>query len=237
MGSALSVKRILARMPLRRILFVTGVLTVKRQTISGSEGEVRFLLGVISWGWYLIPAPFFFNYFPLSLKCMTVFEAIKKRYSCRNYKSEPVSEDKLDVLLEAARLAPSAHNAQDWKLVVIKDAEKRKALSEAAGQSFIAEAPVIITAVGLKPGYVMPCGTPAYVVDLAIAIDHMTLVATELGLGTCWIGAFSEGKVRKVLNIPKECKVVVLLPVGYPDDKPSPKSRKELEEIISEDSF
>jgi nitroreductase len=168
---------------------------------------------------------------------MTVFEAIKKRYSCRSYKSEPIPKGKLNVLLEAARLAPSAHNAQDWKLVVVKDDKKRKALSEAARQSFIAEAPVIIAAVGLKPDYMMPCGTPAFVVDLAIAIDHLTLAASELGLGTCWIGAFSEEEVKEVLNIPKECKVVVLLPIGYPNDKPSSKSRKKLEEIISEDSF
>jgi nitroreductase len=168
---------------------------------------------------------------------MTVFEAIKKRYSCRSYKSDTVPKDKLEELLETARLAPSAHNAQDWKLVVVKDAEKRKALSEAAGQSFIAEAPVIIAAVGLKPDYIMPCGIPAYVVDLAIAIDHITLAAAELGLGTCWIGAFSEEKVKKILNIPEKCKVVVLLPVGYPDDKPGSKSRKELKEIVSEDSF
>jgi nitroreductase len=168
---------------------------------------------------------------------MTVFEAIKKRYSCRSYKSESVPKDKLNTVLEAARLAPSAHNAQDWKLVVVKDAEKRKALSEAAGQSFIAEAPVIIVAVGLKPDYVMPCGIPAYVVDSAIAIDHITLAAAELGLGTCWIGAFSEEEVKKALNIPKKCKVVVFLPVGYPDDEPGSKSRKKLEEIISEDSF
>ena len=162
---------------------------------------------------------------------------IKKRYSCRDYKADFVPEDKLNKVLEAARLAPSANNAQEWKLVVVKDLKKREEVAEAAGQSFIAEASVIIVAVALKPEHLMRSGTPAYAVDLAIAIDHMTLQAVEEGLGTCWIGAFSQEEVKEVLNIPKEYRVVVLLPLGFPADKPKGKNRKSLDEIISEDSF
>ena len=168
---------------------------------------------------------------------MTVFETIKNRYSCRNYKAKPVPEEKLKKVLEAARLAPSAHNSQDRKFIVVRDKKKINQLAEAAGQSFIAEAPVVITAVSLNPEDLLSSGVHAYAVDLAIAIDHMTLVATEEGLGTCWIGAFSQEEVKSILNIPGEFKVVALLPLGFPADKPKPKSRKGLEEIISENNF
>ena len=168
---------------------------------------------------------------------MDVFEAIKNRYSCRAYKPNLVPEEKLKKVLEAARLAPSAHNEQEWKFVVVRDAEKRNRLSEAAGQSFIAEAPVVIVAVALEPEEVMSSGVPNYAVDLAIAVDHMTLAAVEEGLGTCWVGAFSQEKVKKVLGIPERYKVVILLPLGFPANKPKPKLRKKLEEIVSYEKF
>jgi len=169
---------------------------------------------------------------------MEVFEAIKNRYSCRSYKAEAVPEEKLKKVLEAARLAPSAHNEQEWKFVVVRDVKKRKELAEAAlSQDFIAEAPVIIAAVGLDPEHIMRSGNPAYAIDLAIAIEHMALQATEEGLGTCWIGAFNQEAVKEILEIPEECRVVALLPLGFPADKPQPKSRKKLEEIVSYDSF
>ena len=168
---------------------------------------------------------------------MNVFEAIKNRYSCRSYKTEPVPEEKLKKVLEAARLAPSAHNEQEWKFVVVKNLEKRREVSEAAGQSFIAEAPVIIAAVATDPEHIMSSGVPAYVVDLAIAVEHMALQAVEEELGTCWIGAFGQEEVKKVLNIPDEYKVVALMPLGFPADKPKEKIRKKLDEIVSEDTF
>lgn len=168
---------------------------------------------------------------------METFEAIKNRRSVRSYKAETVPEEKLKKVLEAARLAPSAHNAQDWKFVVVKDAKKRAKLSEVAGQSFIAEAPVIIAAVGLDPEHIMRSGVPAYAINLAIAVDHMTLAAIEEGLGTCWIGAFNQEEVKEVLKIPEEYKIVVLLLLGFPADEPGPKNRKKLEEITSTDSF
>lgn len=168
---------------------------------------------------------------------MEVFEAIKKRYSCRNYKGDPVPEEKLKKVLEAARLAPSAHNAQDWKFILVKDEKKREEIADAAGQSFLAEAPLIIAAVALNLDYVMPCGVPAHPVDLAIAMEHIALTATEEDLATCWIGTFSQEKVKKVLNIPGEYKVVILMPLGFPADRPKVKIRKNLKEIVSEDNF
>jgi len=169
---------------------------------------------------------------------MEVQEAIKNRRSVRAYKSEPIPEEKLNKVLEAARLAPSAHNAQEWKFVVVKDAKKREEMvGAAANQSFVGEAPVIIVAVALNPERIMSCGVPAYAVDLAIAIDHMTLQAVEEGLGTCWIGAFSQEKVKQVLGIPTKLKVVALLPLGFPADTPGPKTRKNIEEIVCYEDF
>jgi len=168
---------------------------------------------------------------------MDVFEAIKKRFSCRRYKTQPLEEEKLIQILETARLAPSAHNAQDWKFVVVKNEATRKKLAQAAGQLFIAEAPVIIVAVALDPEHVLSSEVPAYALNLAIAVDHMTLAATALGLATCWIGAFDQEEVKRILEIPQEYKVVALLPVGYPAQPEGKKLRKSLEEIICLEKF
>lgn len=169
---------------------------------------------------------------------MDVFEAIKTRRSVRSYKSDPVPEEKLNKVLEAARLAPSAHNDQPWKFVVVQDPERRKELSAAAhDQDSVREAPVVIAAVALDPEHMMSCEVPAYAVNLAIAVDHMTLAATEEGLGTCWIGAFSQKDVKRILKVPEKYKVVALLPLGFPADKPTSKTRKDLEEIICQESF
>ena len=169
---------------------------------------------------------------------MTVYEAIKSRYSVRAYKNEPVPEEKLHKILDAARLAPSARNRQEWKFIVVRDKVTRRKLAEAAShQMFIAEAPVVIVACATEHSHIMRCDVPAYAVDLAIAVDHMTLVATEEGLGTCWIGAFNQDEVRKILDIPDTCKVVALLPLGYPADIPPMKFRKSLEEIVCYEKF
>jgi nitroreductase len=96
---------------------------------------------------------------------------------------------------------------------------------------------VVIAAVALNPDHIMRCGVPSYPVDLAIAVDHMTLKAVEEGLGSCWIGHFDQEKVKEILQIPKEYKVVVLLTLGYPADSPKPKDRKSLEDIVSYEIF
>ena len=140
-------------------------------------------------------------------------------------------------ILEAARLAPSAHNAQDWKFVVVKNEATRKQLAQAVGQLFIAEAPVIIVAVALDPEHVLSSEVPAYALNLAIAVDHMTLAATALGLATCWIGAFDQQEVKRILEIPEKYKVVALLPLGYPAQPEGKKLRKSLEEIVCWEKF
>ena len=140
-------------------------------------------------------------------------------------------------------MAPSARNMQDWKFVVVKDPGLRQRLAEAArNQEFVGQAPVVIAACGTSD-YVMTCGQLTYPIDVAIAVDHMTLAAVEEGLGTCWIGAFYEDKVKEILEVPKTVRVVTLLPLGYPAAEPAKtaeamsKPRKPLDEIVVYDGW
>ena len=169
---------------------------------------------------------------------MNIYDTIKTRRSVRAYKPDPIPEDKLQRILDAARLAPSAHNAQDWKFIVARNPQKRRQLAKAAAsQNFIAQAPVIIAGVSLNPTHIMSNDVPAYAVDLAITLDHLTLAAVEEGLGTCWIGAFNQEEAKRILDIPEQYKIVALMPLGYPLDKLASKTRKPLKEVICEEKF
>ena len=167
---------------------------------------------------------------------MDVFEAIRRRCSVRAYLDKPVEEEKLLRVLEAARLAPSARNMQEWKFVVVRDPEKRLQLAAAArSKEFVGQAPVLIAACATVVDSVMTCGQLTYPIDLAIAVDHMTLQAVEEGLGTCWIGAFFEDQAKAAAGVPDPFRIVALLPLGYPDPAVPgrEKSRKALEEIVA----
>ncbi len=165
---------------------------------------------------------------------MTVFEAIKSRRSIRSFLDKPIEEEKLLRVLEAGRLAPSAKNLQEWKFVLVKDRELREKVASAANnQHFIAEAPVIVVGCATLVNYVMTCGQYAYPIDLTISMNNMTLQAVEEGLGTCWVGAFKEDEVKKILQIPENVRIVQIFPLGYPKTIPSPRPRKKLEEIVS----
>jgi nitroreductase len=165
---------------------------------------------------------------------MDVFKAICTRKSVRTWQARPVEPEKLRRVLEAARLAPSARNVQEWRFVVVTDREKRERLAhEASSEHFMAEAPVIIAACAETDGRIMRCGQRAYPIDVAIATDHLTLAAVAEGLGTCWIGAFNPAEVRRILGIPDSVQVVELMPLGYPmDPKPEPKSRLAYDTIV-----
>jgi nitroreductase len=165
---------------------------------------------------------------------MELMEAVRTRRSIRSYQDRDIEDEKLTRVLEAARLAPSASNRQNWRFVVVKDPATRSLLSDAAkGQVFVAQAPVVIVACGTDTKYVMTCGQAAYTVDVTIAVDHMTLAAAAEGLGTCWIGAFYEDRVKEILGIPMDVRVVALLPLGYPAETPGPRPRKSLGEIVA----
>jgi nitroreductase len=170
---------------------------------------------------------------------MRVFEAIRARKSVRSFLDKPVEDEKLLVVLEAGRIAPSAGNRQEWRFIVVRDNKLRTRLGEAAnGQSFVGRAPVVIVACAESDGNIMSCGPPSYLIDVAIALDHISLAAVELGLGTCWIGAFNEKKVKEILAIPDEIRVVELMPLGYPIHQlVKEKSRLPLKSIVKYDRW
>ena len=164
---------------------------------------------------------------------MDIYEVIATRKSVRAFKDRDIAEETIIRLLEAARLAPSASNRQEWRFIVVRDPSMRKHLSDAArSQQFVGAAPVILVCCAETDEHVMACGQLCYPIDVAIAIDHITLCAVAEGLGTCWIGAFDEDQVKELLGIPPQIRVVGLLPVGYAQD-PSrvEKKRLLLEEI------
>lgn len=164
---------------------------------------------------------------------MTVLEAIRKRYSCRAYQDKSIEPEKLDTILEAARLAPSARNMQDWRFVVVTESETKRQVAGTTNQpDAFAKAGVIIAACS-NSDYVMRCGQAIGPIDVSIALEHICLQATELGLGTCWIGSFDPEKVRQILGIPDDIAVIELMTVGYPaDTKPQPQ-REPMEKIVS----
>jgi len=146
---------------------------------------------------------------------MEVFDAVKRRKSTRAYSQTPIQKEKIKRILESARLAPSAMNAQPWYFIVVTDEEKRNKISRSGRfAGFLKESPVVI--VGCGDREVSP---KWHVVDVTIALQNMVLTATEEGLGTCWIGSFEEGLVRDLLKIPERFKIVALLTLGYPRKK------------------
>jgi nitroreductase len=171
---------------------------------------------------------------------MDVFEAVKIRRSIRAYKSTPVSKEKLEKILEAARLAPSANNIQPWHFIVVTDPEKRAKLAKAPFAGFLKEAPVVIVGCGDQKA-----SPKWFMVDVAIAMQNMVLTATSEGLGTCWVGSFNEDQVREMLKIPENYRVVALLALGYPREKIDlqgkmfhlVRRRKKLERIVSFEEF
>lgn len=171
---------------------------------------------------------------------MNAFEAIAARYSVRQYEDRPVEQEKLMRIMEAARLAPSAGNRQEWRFIIVRDPTARQQLMDAAGgQAFVGQAPVVIAACAVTDHSFMRCGQLRYPIDVAIALEHIALQAVEEGLGTCWIGHFDEPVVRVILRIPdaEEIRVVQLMTLGYPADRPKPKNRLPLEEIVMFDTW
>lgn len=171
---------------------------------------------------------------------MDLMEAIKSRRSIRRYKPAPVPEDLLKTVLNAARLAPSANNAQPWRIIVVTDEDaKLKLAAGANGQKFIAQAPVVLVACGLPDEAFPTAGgyMSSHVIDVSIALDHLTLAAHSVGLGTCWIAWFKEDRVRELLGIPEDVRVVAITPLGYPDEAPERPPRRNLEELVLHERY
>ena len=163
---------------------------------------------------------------------MAIIEAIGKRYSCRSYQDKAIEQEKLTDIFHAARLAPSAKNLQDWRFVVVTDKETKVKVAQAANdQMFLAKAGAIIVACS-NNDYVMRCGQAIGPIDVAIALEHISLQASDLGLATCWIGSFEPDKVRTILDIPADIEIIELMSLGYPADKSGEPNRLTLEEIV-----
>lgn len=168
---------------------------------------------------------------------MEVFEAFEKRHSIRAYSSKEIPDDVLRRILEAANSAPSAGNLQAYEIVVVKDPKRKQQLAQAAyGQTFIAQAPVVLVFVQnprrSSIRYGQRGATLYSLQDATIACTFAHLAATALGLGSCWVGAFDDDAVAKVINAPREMRPVAILPIGYPAEQPWATPRRRLDDIV-----
>ncbi|HKZ95037.1 MAG TPA: nitroreductase family protein [Candidatus Bathyarchaeia archaeon] len=175
---------------------------------------------------------------------MDLFRAIKERRSIRRFKQEPLPTKDLMKILEAARLAPSGGNRQPWYFIIVRDLETKKNLSNAArNQKFIADADTVVIAIGdpltsaAKLPYTLSSTRIPFRQEPMIAVEHMVLAATALGYGTCWIGAFNEDEVKRILKIPENLAVIALLPIGVADEAPQARQRKTFTEIFFKESY
>jgi nitroreductase len=169
---------------------------------------------------------------------MGINDIINKRYSVRAYKSNSIEEEKLLYVLNAARLAPTASNRQPFQIIVIHTKSSEQELLSIYPREWFVQAPLVLCVCGLPSmAWVRRDGRQYLDVDAAIVMDHMVLAAADIGLGTCIIAAFDEINARKVLLIPDEVEPLLFTPLGYPDDAPGIKKRKNLEELVRYDHW
>lgn len=184
---------------------------------------------------------------------MELFEAIKTRRSIRRFSDEDVDDEKIRMILDAARMAPSWANLQCWRFIVVRDRQKRETIGELTYvESFfaplgykvnpakkgIAEAPVLIVACALPEDSGSLWGQNYYLTDVGIACQNLMLAAHGLGLGTVFVGVFDEERIKELLSIPENVRVVGLFPIGYPlEEKKEPPKRKPFDEIVFNENW
>ena len=170
---------------------------------------------------------------------MDVMKAMEARRSVRSYLPDKVEQKKLDAVLEAVRLTPSRHNDQNIRVIVVRDSDLKKRIRQQAEmQPMVEEADVLLVFCATdRTDFVMPCGQYGYVVDMSLATGFALLEAAEQGLDTCIVCAFQEEAVKRLLDIPKEARVVSMVVLGYGADDSPRKVKKSLEEIVSYDRF
>ncbi len=163
---------------------------------------------------------------------------IRERYSVRAYLPNPVEEEKLRKILEAAVLAPTAANRQAFRLIVISTSGREDELKRIYSKDWFTQAPYVICVCSLRAeSWTRKDGKNYSDVDAAIVMDHLILAAADQGLGTCWIGAFDAEAARKVLHLPDDAEPVAFTPLGYPADKPGAKKRKAPEELVKYETW
>jgi len=168
---------------------------------------------------------------------MNFLEVVQARRSLRTYLDKPVEQEKLEYVLESARLAPSWKNMQCWRFVVVKDATARAALAESMGETnpgrkALIGAPIVVVLCAVPSESEVWEGKDFMMLDAGLAMEHLVLAATYQGLGTCWQGLFSEETVRAALNIPAKVRVVAMSPLGYAAEERRPRPRKAMAEIV-----
>jgi nitroreductase len=172
---------------------------------------------------------------------MTFLELVKKRASIRGYQNTPVENEKLEYILEAGRLAPSAANLQPWRFIVIRDQQLKEELYRVYRREWFMQAPVIIVLCGdHSESWKRADGKDHCDIDVAIATDHMTLAAAEKDLGTCWVCNFDARLCSGILQLPENLEPIVLLSVGYPAtelDLSRHVKRKDITEILHREGF
>ena len=172
---------------------------------------------------------------------MEIMEAIRSRRSVRRYRSDPVPREKLMQVLEAFRLAPSWKDRQCWRVVVLSDRDRIRQLGELLrynpGREVFDTVPyfLVVTADPEKSG--VRDGRPYYMTDIGIALQNAVLAATGLGLGTCWIGSFTEDPIREFLGVPDHIHIAALTPLGVPDESPDPRPRMTMAELVWENAW
>ena len=178
------------------------------------------------------------------LNPLDLFKAIHERRSIRKFKREPLRDTDLRKILEAGRLAPPGGNLQPWYFIVVRHQETKTTLAAAADdQMFVADADTVIVALSdpaisaAKLPYELSSTRIPHKQDPIIAVEHMVLAATALGYGTCWIGAFDQNEVKKILKVPENLEVIALLPIGISEEQPPPSPRKAFTEIFFKESF
>ncbi len=171
---------------------------------------------------------------------MNFDKLIKRRYSCRKYSSDPIDDQDFSKILEAARLAPTAANRQPFQIIVIRTENNQEMLLDIYNREWFVQAPIVLCICSdPQKGWVRDqYDNDSYaIVDAAIVIDHITLQAADLGLGTCWIAAFDPQKTRNYLKLPDHIKPIAFTPLGHPLDKPTKKIRKQLSDLIRYDTW
>jgi nitroreductase len=164
---------------------------------------------------------------------MEYFDLISKRYSVRAYKPDPIDDEVLQRVLDAARLAPTADNRQPFQIIVIHTPGRESELIKIYNRDWFVQAPLVICAVGVpRLSWIRRDHRRYLDVDVAIVMDHLILAAADLGLGTCWIAAFNASAAREVLGLPEEIEPLIFTPLGYPADQPGTKTRKPVSELV-----
>jgi nitroreductase len=163
---------------------------------------------------------------------MSLLDIIRKRYSCRSYLEKEIEQEKLDKIFEAARLAPSAKNLQDWRFVVVTEKETKSEVAALTNRPQIFEKAGAIIAACSNKEYIMQCGQAVGPIDVSIALEHISLQAAELGLATCWIGSFDAEKTKQVLGISGDVTIIELMALGYPAGQGKQNTRLAIEEIL-----